>query len=205
VDENEWLSADDPVPLLHFLADKVSDRRLRLFACACVRLVWSKVPDQPSRAAVEVVERFADGLITRDELDSVRYLARSDSLAAIYAGRRSSVRGALAVAHEVRETVYPGWWRSRQRSRKRKPLGWPDLADLLRHISGNPFRPYPAPPSWPPAVVNLAQAVYNGADACFALHDALLESGHPELAAHFMEQEWHPKGCRVVDLILGKN
>jgi hypothetical protein len=76
---------------------------------------------------------------------------------------------------------------------------------LLRHIIGNPFRPYPAPCSWSPAVVNLAKAVYNGADAGFAMHDALLESGHPDLAAHFREQEWHPKGCHVVDLILNKH
>jgi len=77
-------------------------------------------------------------------------------------------------------------------------------ANLVRHIFGNPFRPYPAPPSWSAAVVNLAQAVYNGADAGFALHDALLESGHPDLAAHFMEQGWHPKGCWAVDLIMGR-
>jgi hypothetical protein len=77
-------------------------------------------------------------------------------------------------------------------------------ATLLRHIFGNPFRPCPAP-NWPPAVVSLAQAVYNGADAGFALHDALLESGFPDLAAHFQEQQWHPKGCWVVDLILSKD
>jgi hypothetical protein len=78
------------------------------------------------------------------------------------------------------------------------------LADLLRHIVGNPFCPCQAPPTWPPAVVNLAQAVYNGADAGFALHDALLESGFPDLAAHFQEEQWHPKGCWAVDLILAK-
>jgi hypothetical protein len=43
-----------------------------------------------------------------------------------------------------------------------------------------------------------------GADACFALHDALLESGFPDLAAHFMEEQFHPKGCWAVDMILGK-
>jgi hypothetical protein len=63
--------------------------------------------------------------------------------------------------------------------------------------------PLPAPPSWPAAVVSLAEAIYNGADACFALHDALLESGFPDLAAHFMEQG-HPKGCWALDTILGK-
>jgi hypothetical protein len=78
------------------------------------------------------------------------------------------------------------------------------FSELLRHIFGNPFRPYPAPPSWPAAVVSLAEAVYNGADATFALHDALLEAGHPELAAHFQAEQSHPKGCWAVDMIIGK-
>jgi hypothetical protein len=36
------------------------------------------------------------------------------------------------------------------------------------------------------------------------LHDALLEAGHPELAEHFQQEQWHPKGCFALDLILGK-
>lgn len=76
-------------------------------------------------------------------------------------------------------------------------------AELLRHIVGNPFRPYPAPPHWPAAVTDLAAALYNGSDCTFALHDALLEAGHAELAEHFRERE-HPKGCWAMDVILGK-
>lgn len=75
---------------------------------------------------------------------------------------------------------------------------------LLRHIMGNPFRPYPAPEFWPSNVVLLAQALYEGQDCDYALHDALEEAGHPELAEHFRQREHHPKGCWVVDLILGK-
>jgi len=76
--------------------------------------------------------------------------------------------------------------------------------DLLRHVIGNPFRPYPAPPSWPAPVVKLAESMYAGEDCSFALHDALLEAGHPELAEHLAKEQWHPKGCWIVDLILGK-
>jgi hypothetical protein len=75
---------------------------------------------------------------------------------------------------------------------------------LLRHIIGNPFRPYPAPAHWPAAVIQLAEALYAGEDCGFALHDALVEAGHAELAEHFRHAQWHPKGCWVVDLILGK-
>jgi hypothetical protein len=78
------------------------------------------------------------------------------------------------------------------------------FAHLLRHIIGNPFHPHPAPSSWPSAVVQLAESQYAGQDCSFALHDALLEAGHAELAEHFQEEKLHPKGCWVVDLILGK-
>jgi hypothetical protein len=52
--------------------------------------------------------------------------------------------------------------------------------------------------------VQLAESLDNGQDCAFALHDALLEAGHAELAEHFKQETWHPKGCWCVDLILGK-
>jgi len=76
---------------------------------------------------------------------------------------------------------------------------------LISHIIGIPFRPYPATDHWPSTVVQLADALYNGQDCGFALHDALLEAGQPELADHFRQEEWHPKGCWALDLILGKS
>jgi hypothetical protein len=60
-------------------------------------------------------------------------------------------------------------------------------------------------PSWPSTVVQLAESVYAGQDCAFALHDALVEAGHAELAEHFREEKSHPKGCWVVDLVLGKS
>lgn len=78
------------------------------------------------------------------------------------------------------------------------------LSLLLKHIFGNPFRQHSKPSTG--AVVKLADAVYQGEAVAYALHDALLESGHPELAEHFRDpNEWHPKGCWALDLILGKS
>ena len=75
---------------------------------------------------------------------------------------------------------------------------------LLRHIVGNPFRPYAVPSFWPSTVVQLAVALYHGENCGFALHDALLKSWHPDLADHFRQEQHHPKGCWIVDLLLGK-
>ena len=36
--ESEWLACTDPKQMLEFLVGKVSERKLRLFACACIRL-----------------------------------------------------------------------------------------------------------------------------------------------------------------------
>lgn len=88
---------------------------------------------------------------------------------------------------------FPGWATERQAQ-----------ADLLRHIVGNPFRPYATPDFWPATVVELAQAVYDGSSDHRILSDALEDAGHRELAEHFRREDWHPKGCWALDLILAK-
>jgi hypothetical protein len=78
------------------------------------------------------------------------------------------------------------------------------LADLLRHIAGNPFRPDLTPPSLPATVCQLVVALDNGEACSFALHDALLEAGHADLAELFREEFWHPKPGWIVDLVIGE-
>jgi hypothetical protein len=68
--ETEWFNCPDPTPLLKFLRRRASGRKLRLFCCACCRRVWHLLTDESSRQAVEVAERYANGLAGRDELDA---------------------------------------------------------------------------------------------------------------------------------------
>lgn len=67
--EAEWLCCVDPTPMLVFLKERrVSERKLRLFACACCRRVWSLIEYPLSREAVEKAELAADGMADVEEL-----------------------------------------------------------------------------------------------------------------------------------------
>ena len=74
--EDEWLECTDPAPMLDFLRGKATDRKLRLFACACCRRIWHFMTDMRSREAVAGTELFADGQINEDEYIAVMGPAR---------------------------------------------------------------------------------------------------------------------------------
>src|SRR5262249_29060434 len=58
----EWETEEDPRRMQLFLRlVKRSDRKLRLFGCACCRRVWHLLVDARSRDALEVAERYAEG------------------------------------------------------------------------------------------------------------------------------------------------
>src|SRR5262249_25267822 len=75
VDEAEWLACQDPRPMWHFLHDKASERKLRLFAVACCRGVWERITPGRVRQAVEVGERYADGLASEADLRRAHSMA----------------------------------------------------------------------------------------------------------------------------------
>src|SRR5512145_157244 len=66
--EAQWLACTNPQPMLEFLRRKVSDRKVRLFAVACCRRVWSSLEHQEFCDAVRRAESFADGLADRAEM-----------------------------------------------------------------------------------------------------------------------------------------
>jgi hypothetical protein len=71
--ESEWLNADEPEPMLRQVRGTASERKLRLFSCACCRRIWRLLVNPWSRWAVETMERVVDGLASRQE----RMLAES--------------------------------------------------------------------------------------------------------------------------------
>lgn len=62
--EQEWVACIHPRKMLESVRQTATDRKLRLFAVACVRRVWPRLDDDRSRNSVEVAERYADGLAT---------------------------------------------------------------------------------------------------------------------------------------------
>ena len=64
--EAEWFACGDPVKLLEFVGrHHTNERKLRLYAVAGCRRVWSFLPDERFRRAVEVAELFADGAVSK--------------------------------------------------------------------------------------------------------------------------------------------
>jgi hypothetical protein len=68
VTEAEWLACDEPETLLERSGFGNSARKSRLLAVACCRRIWDQFVDDRSRRAVEVAERYADGVATDSEL-----------------------------------------------------------------------------------------------------------------------------------------
>ncbi|OAI48648.1 hypothetical protein AYO44_06710 [Planctomycetaceae bacterium SCGC AG-212-F19] len=223
----EWLACADPRPMLEFLRGKVSDRKLRLLAVGCCHRISHLLTDPRSRTAVEIAERYADGAVASTDMERayceavVRahdalaewetieqpnfwQFARADAAAAaansampsaIEAALQCVMAAAGALSDEEGAKAIGNWCSGK--------LGGPE-SELLRHIIGNPFRPYPAPAAWPGVVIDLAQALYDGHANRLILADALEENGHQELAQHFRGEEWHMKGCWAMDVILRK-
>src|SRR5690349_5742257 len=73
--EQEWLACTDPTPMLKLLRGKASDRKLRLFVCACCRRIWHLIFFAEHRSSVELAERYADGLVRAEALAEAHDLA----------------------------------------------------------------------------------------------------------------------------------
>jgi hypothetical protein len=82
VTEQEWLACTDPDRVFKFVRGWANSRKLCLFCCACCRGIWDTMPDETSRRAVEVAERFAERLATEAEVTAALNAVRAVSFAA---------------------------------------------------------------------------------------------------------------------------
>ena len=216
--EPDWLAGDDWSGMLHLVRGRVRDRKLRLYACGCCRLVWDRLTDQRSHVAVEVAERFADGGATAADLAAAYRPARR--VAGEWARRNpaepfpyyliapadAALQSVWDAAHTA--AVDAGW----------ASVGWEfhtdravrtALAALARDVFGNPFRPVTFHPRWRTTdTVGLARAIYEDRafDRLPLLADALMDAGcgDDQLLNHCRSGGPHTRGCWAVDLALGK-
>jgi hypothetical protein len=215
--EAEWLTNTDPRAMLHFVRTKkgVTDRKLRLFACACCRRIWHLLTDERSRKAVELAERYADGLATKDEIRAVYELslrAAYDAADTAYAATRkpdSSPYFDARAAHYTTgdidfvfmETDSKAAWSAESATQ----------AGLLRCVAGNPFRPLPRlDAAWlTPRVLSLTNGIYDrGAfdhlpELAYLLADAGCDND--EVLEHLRGPGPHARGCHGLDAILGRS
>ncbi|HZY89323.1 MAG TPA: hypothetical protein VFE78_31160 [Gemmataceae bacterium] len=220
--EAEWESATEPQEMLLALraSGKASERRLRLFACACCRRIWHLVPDERSRHAVEVLELSADGAATEAE----RVKAHWDSGDAPVTGLASfSATNAVGYATGDGSTPAEDAAKDALEALSRAALDneaavraeAEHQAALIRCIFGPTlFRPRVLPPSvrtWEGGtVVKLAAGVYAERDftqvRIGVRADAVEEAGllDAELLGHLRGPGPHARGCHGIDLLLGK-
>jgi hypothetical protein len=233
--EAEWQECEDPQAMLASLqeTDWANDRKLRLSAVACCRRICHLLTDERSRRAVEISERYADGLAPKSKLRAAARRAEAvdfvDEQAAAEDSEASAAYEALTAAwitptdnattaasqaagaaadaigdETCADTQDPAWKRARNAERATQ-------AALLRCIFGpSPFRPPPPlPPSClTPDVTSLVTTIYErrSFDRLRELADALAAAGCTEakVLAHCRSHGSHARGCWVVDLILAK-
>ncbi|HEX8915110.1 MAG TPA: hypothetical protein VF796_22355 [Humisphaera sp.] len=204
--EADWRSSPEPQPMLRYLTgttiervgdlpsfphQRGSDRKLRLFACACYARLDDLLPDTPARAAVAVAERFADGLADAGEMSAARRSVRGplDALEPRWRASRGAERADLFSLHEALALAWQvlrplaaaaAYYASSNaylffdvprnadfpksdvaRGRTRRDEERAQ-ADLLRCVFGNPFRPTLIDPArLPAAAVSIARGVYD--------------------------------------------
>jgi hypothetical protein len=184
--EAEWHTLAHARPLLNCLRDKASNRKLRLFACACCQ-TWEPIRNDPDASkALEMMERYADGLIPRPDYVPTR----RDALQTIVRSIRS--RHAYSTACNVNHD-----------------LGHRLNAWIVRDIFGNPFQPVVLDPAWlTSTVMALAKGIYEerAFDRMPILADALQDAGcdTDDILTHCRGPGPHVRGCQVIDLVLGK-
>jgi hypothetical protein len=201
--EAEWLAGTALKQMLEFVRGMVSARKLRLFACACAARNLRALREPGFRQWIEIAERFAEGLVGVQALVDAAEVAGDDPVDAFdathdaYRNAFVEADGAVDVADEFDSR--PEEVRATQ-------------CNLLRDVTGNPFRPTSVIPTWlvwnDGTVVNLALGIYDDRDFDHLpiLGDALEDAGcdNADILAHCRSAGEHVRGCWVIDLLLGK-
>lgn len=207
--EEEWTTCSDPKAMLTFAADCVplTGRQLRLLACGFCRRFLDGLPLQ----VVEIAERHADGLASRDEreaaLQSALAIRSLSGIAAKWTVVESARTGAIMVADVVGQLsattgagYEPSLWEAESQVQ----------CDLVRDLVGPlAFRPISIRSEWKtPRILEIAQGIYDerAFGRMLELGQELHRAGCDErdVLRHCVWDGEHLRGCWVIDLLLGE-
>ena len=212
--EDNWLRGAGPSRMkrLKGVQQRFTQRKLRLFVCACSRSIWGVLVDERSRRAVEVAEEYADGRATREQLKAAKEAASK--------AEEKAARLAEKTHDDYPHSAATAAWLGTSETIKQPPYAVARRemqCDLLRDVIGNPHRPLPAlEPRWLTRDVRaLAKAAYEeralpagtlDRARLALLADALEDAGctNADLLDHLRGPGPHVRGCWALDLVLGK-
>ena len=210
MNEREWLEGTSARSMLDYLEvfhnvarTKRGRRKLRLLACAVFRRCYLPVTTDKWGPALDLAERYAEGLADRAEVVSFRerfprehWLDRTVDFLLAESPQRATTNQAFGRY---------GVWREDD-----------PTAEFVRELFGNPFRRSVLDPVWRSStVVALAQAAYDERSLTTGqfdpsrlgiLADALEDAGcdNADILNHCRGPGPHVRGCWVLDLLLGK-
>ncbi len=192
MNEALWWACGNPNAMVDELRHKVSDRKLRWYAVACVR---RNPPTKFTKFHWDMVKEVEDAAEEGWQLPEWQLWA-GEALGALLLV--NAFRAAWATADRTLGKE------DSQRDESRKAQ-----CGLLRDIFGNPFHPVTFAPEWRTDTVRaLAAQMYESRDfgAMPILADALQDAGcdNTEILDHCRGEGPHVRGCWVVDLLLDK-
>jgi hypothetical protein len=223
--EADWLVCGSSSQMLSFLGTRglVTERKLRLFACGCCRLVWGLLADRRGRIAARQLEAHADELGNRQLLRDAYNTANAAFTEARERDRlfgpATAAAGVVVCAARVTvsagqpvvpPTLYGNLAGAQMGGRGLEVDAARGLeADIVRDIFGDPFRVVSLSPEWrTDTAVALAQQMYESREfsAMPILADALQDAGcdSEDILNHCRLGGVHVRGCWVIDLVLGK-
>lgn len=213
--EAQWLQSSDPIKMLASMPVVISDRKMRLFSCACCRHFLTSLSSDPYKTAVETAEKFADGQTTKAALKRARQGVRGvrHQLPPNSTGDHAEWASLWMSEVAASENAFDGVIHEIERFTAQnllKPDQCPPAASYLRCVAGNSFRQERLDSKWITSeAVALARSIYDNVifDQMPELGFALQHAGCTDYAIlnHCSSTGPHVRGCWVVDEIPGKS
>ena len=186
---------------------QLSNRKLRLFSVSCCYDIWDFLTDQRSKDVIIAAEQFADGLITKQELEAARHRAWDAYSALAPRDWASAASAAMVRAAAAWPSGAAAVWAAVAASVEVREQKEKLYCQFLNDITGN--KQTIIDPRWlTSTVIDLSQTIYEEKvfERMPILSDALMDAGcdDNDILSHCREGI-HVRGCWLLDLILRKS